>query len=443
VVDFCEVIGFGSGFALGAVQAGMKMVGKCEREDAFGASVAVTNRHLYGYNWEMQVDRENNGTGWDTLSADVVLGNPPCAAFSLLNRAEDTRGIDSDINWHMHALVEYAARVKPQIVAFESVQGAYYQGRDLMNALHEKLIELSGHDYTLTHVLHNNLSLGGVALRRRYFWVASRVPFGVERMDIPYVPTVDDALHDLEPLGLTWSAQPYRYPPTRWSEPLRAPDGLVDGHAIQWTPGWERAKSVADNLGGWPEGVQLEVLCREHYEKFGCLPGDKDGLNARQLGYQYLVEDDANSNGTKVYITREEHLRRRDFTMGPTQLNRLRANRHGYVITGGALTEYVHPHQLRTFTHRDCARIMGFPDDLRILPQQWNSHLGAVWGKGVPVHSGRWIADWIRRSINGNPGSMIGDPTGEDNGASVVDVTNDWRRALGDETWREYMARTR
>ena len=62
-IRFVEVVGFGSGFALGAVQAGLEMVGKCERPDSFGASNAWANRHLLGEKWELQVDREGDGSG--------------------------------------------------------------------------------------------------------------------------------------------------------------------------------------------------------------------------------------------------------------------------------------------------------------------------------------------------------------------------------------------
>lgn len=441
MTTFVECTGFGSAFALGAVQAGLSMIGKCERPDSFGASNAWANRGLLGDDWELQIDREGNGTGWDEIEADIVLGNPPCSGFSLLTQTKGFRGIESPINACMWALARYAARVNPQIVMFESVQGAYHQGMELMNALREELEKLTGESWFLTHVLHNNLSLGGCAMRRRYFWVASRVPFGVEPVDLSYVPTADDALHDLEPLGLTWRPQPYRHPPTRWSRQLRSSDGLVDGHAITPTPQWTRAKEVADNLGGWPQGAALEDLCKQHYIQFGRLPGDPNGANVREVGWQYPVLDQAATNGHKVYITREEHLRRREFSMGPTQLNRWRANRHAYVITGGALTEYVHPHLLRTFTHREAARIQGFPDSWKISPQMWDARLSAVWGKGVPVHSGRWIAQWAKNSIEGNPGSMRGELA--DNGDRVIDVTHNWKRALQPETWRQYMDRTR
>lgn len=437
MVRFVEAVGFGGAFALGAVQAGMHMVGKVERVDAFGVSNSVSNRHLLGPDWDLQIDREGDGSTWEPIDCDVVLGNPPCSGFSLLTQAKDFRGVDSPINIHMWSLLRYAARTMPQIVMFESVQQAYYQGAELMYALHAELEKMTGARWYLTHVLHNNLSLGGCAMRRRYFWVASRVPFGVERMNLRYVPTADDALHDLEPLGDTWAPQPYRSPPTRWSARLRSPEGLVDGCATTPTPQWHRAKWVADNLGGWPEGANLETLCREHFKKFGCLPGEAGYARGDlRLGYQYTV---------KSGVTREQHLRQRDFTMGPTQLNRWRANRHAYVITGGALSEYVHPHVLRTFTHREAARIQGFPDAWKISPQRWDARLPAVWGKGVPVDSGRWIAHWAKESIEGRHGSHTGRPDESPDappGARIIDVTNDWRNFLG-EDHREYYARTR
>lgn len=447
-------MGFGSGFALGAVQAGLEMVGKCERPDSFGASNAWANRHLLGNKWELQVDREGNGSGWDPVDCEIVLGNPPCSGFSTLTQVQSFKGIDSPINVWMKALVGYAGRVKPQVVIFESVQGAYQQGRPLMHELHRRIEEATGERFGVWHVLHNNLSLGGCALRRRYFLVLSRVPFGVESPDLRYIPTADDALHDLEPLALTWEPQPYRRPATRWSARLRSADGVVDGMATTPTPNWARAAWVAHNLArdgfhpdveGWPEGAALEDLCREHFARFGHLPGDPTYPRTdRRIGYQYLVESEHAQPG-EGRITREEHLRRREFSMGPTQLNRWRARRHAYVITGGALSEYVHPHVLRTFTHREAARIMGFPDAWKIGPQRWDARLSAVWGKGVPVDSGRWVASWVRRSLEGEPGGVVGQPEpseGAPRGARVIDVTNDWRRHLG-EDWHAYYDRTR
>src|SRR5690606_24141559 len=60
----------------------------------------------------------------------------------------------------------------------------------------------------------------------------------------------------------------------------------------------------------------------------------------------------------------------------------------------------------RTFTHREVARILGFPDDWLIEPLKGTPGLTATWGKGITVDAGRWIAYWARASIEGAPGSL-------------------------------------
>jgi hypothetical protein len=39
-----------------------------------------------------------------------------------------------------------------------------------------------------------------------------------------------------------------------------------------------------------------------------------------------------------------------------------------------------------------------------------------MWGKGVSVDCGRWIAEWVKASLEGNPGTIRGDrmPDGDD-----------------------------
>lgn len=443
-IRFVECHGFGSGFALGAVQAGLELVSKVEGSAAFGASNAMTNRHLLGDNWELQVDSKNeDGLAWEPTDAEVLLGNPPCSAWSSATQSKAFRGIDSPASAFMWSLVGHAARVRPQVVVLESVQGAYTRGLELMNALHAELEDLTDESWSLTHVLHNNLSVGGVSMRKRYFWVASRVPFGVEHPQLDYVPTVDDALHDLEDLPLDWAPQTYTSAETRWSGQLRNPEGTVDGHQLVHNNAWRRAEMVAENLGGWPAGASLQDLLRAHDKQFGGLPGDPSApIGDPRLGWQYPVDDlrvEPDEHGLRPKITRAEHLRRREYSLGLSQYKRWRPDRHGYVLTGGALSEYVHPHLLRPYTHREAARIIGFPDAWRISPQQRERDLPALWGKGVPVHSGQWIAEWIKASLEGNPGSVTGNLLSD--GHKVIDVTNDWHTALGEHR-RDYYART-
>ncbi len=377
--------GFAGGFTLGVVQAGFELIGKREMKGGFGVANCETNRHLLGQRWKSEaVDPMH----WSVLDADLVFGNPPCSGFSVMS-AKTFRGADSKINHCMWAFAEYAARVRPQIAIFESVAVARTSpdGYELMKALRAKVEELTGLRWTLTHVRHNAIHVGGAAERRRYFWVISRIPFGVEPIENLRKPVLSEVIGDLQGLReQTWEPQPYVDPATWWSAPRRTTSGLVDGHVGLDNPLTRRIKDLMVGIT-WEAGDHIGSVARKHYEKHGRLP---DSWKATE---QKLVEH--------------------NFFMGFTSPVRWHGDRHGRVITGGGLHNVVHYALDRTITHRETARILGFPDDWLIEPLKNVSGLNMTWGKGITVDCGRWIAQWARASLDGAPGSVRGDEIGD------------------------------
>ena len=133
-----------------------------------------------------------------------------------------------------------------------------------------------------------------------------------------------------------------------------------------------------------------------------------------------------------------------DWQPVPNDMMRWRSNFPARVITGGACHLILHPWLPRTLTHREAARIQGFPDAWQIEPlRHMGGTIAATWGKGIPVHAGRWIAHWAKQSIEGNPGSYtddewpvklkIKDPNGgrtpigpREEREYIINVTNDW-----------------
>lgn len=468
-----DVHGFGGGFTLGTVRAGFELVGKKSREIGFGVLNCLANRPLIGYGWESQAEEPWK---WEPIDdVDLVFGNPPCSGFSTLS-PKAFRGVDSSINECMWELVRYAAKVKPKIVVFESVQQAFTQGISLMRALHAELCETTGLPYVLYHVLHNNASVGGCSIRKRYFWVASLVPFGVESCttrwdedglhfeELEYVPPFNDVLTDLVPLGLTMHPQPYRGTITHhsdrcddlWSdvrdrdctcrvtvmhssrwvrEQIHDGQGMVDGHDIARSPTFDRIKELLDEGMDWAEGERISDVLRRYWKMYGKLPRgwyydskrpklDADG--------DFIV--DADGKRVMESCVKADRLVETDFAMGHNQTIRWRGGRMAKVITGGAVHLILHPTLPRTLTQREAARIQGFPDAWRIWPVRNAADLGPAWGKGVPVQTGQWVAAWARQSLLDSPGSNGGTPYG--NGSErLIDVTGDYRpfaRAIGD-----------
>lgn len=392
--------GFAGGFTLGMVQAGFTLVGKREMKGGFGVANCERNRELLGNAWHSEATDPEE---WSPVDADVVFGNPPCSGFSVMS-ARDFRGADSKINHCMWAFVDYAAKVKPHVAVFESVQNAYTSsdGHALMLALRARLEDRTGERYALHHVRHNAIAIGGAAVRRRYFWLASRVPFGIERPSLPRYPVLNDVIGDLATLSWTWQAQPYRSPPSWWSDQRRSKTGAVDGHMGLSNP---LTRRMADLMAGveWSPGMAIGEVARRYWDTHARLP---DSWSAT-----------------------EEKVVKNDFFMGFTTPVRWHGDRYGRVITGGGLHNVVHPFLDRTITHRETARILGFPDDWRILPLRGVSGLNLTWGKGITVDCGRWVGRWIRAALDDRPGSYAGDLIGDRE--YDIDVTNDYPRNGG------------
>jgi site-specific DNA-cytosine methylase len=366
------------------VQAGFELVGKREMKGGFGVANCEANRHLLGNRWRAEA---TNVEDWSAQDVDVVFGNPPCSGFSVMS-AKDFRGADSPINHCMWAFTEFAARCRPQIAVFESVQMARTRldGLDLMRRLRLRIEELTGDRYTLHHVRHNALAVGGAAMRRRYFWLVSKIPFGIVRERRVPVPVLNDIFLDLDNLAPTWGSQPYRQPPTWWSKDKRSDSGVVDGHFGPQTP---ISRRIIDLMAEteWNPGEHIAQVARRHYDRHGRLPAS--------------------------WAAFEKNILAKDFQMGFTTPVRWRGDAYARVITGGAFSSVIHPHLNRLVTHREVARTMGFPDDWLIQPLRHVPGLSLTWGKGITVQCGRWIGEWMQRALDGTPGSYLGEPIGE------------------------------
>jgi site-specific DNA-cytosine methylase len=129
-----------------------------------------------------------------------------------------------------------------------------------------------------------------------------------------------------------------------------------------------------------------------------------------------------------VWERRRDYFAGHEFNMGFHQPARLRRDHTAPVCTGAALDHFVHYAEDRLVTHREVARLMGYPDDWRIEPLQDVKGLRMTWGKGCTVQVGRWIGPWLAASLQGEPGSMIGDLIGDRE--RLIDVRNTWKTAL-------------
>lgn len=393
--SFIDVHGLGGGLSLGLEHAGISMLHRAGL--SFGAKNVLANRDHFRHDFSYEHSDNNDAHNWsaDFTDVDVVAAVPPCSGFSPLS-SKNYRGMDSPANACMWSGVRYAGRIAPQVYAFESVMQAFSQGRELMQALRDELELLSGKQYFLYHYKHNGLAVGGSAIRARYMFIASQVPFGVTPTAVERVPSILDSIGDLANLELQWSAQPYRRPATWWSEEYRSADGRVDGHITRDSTHARRMDDLLQTIH-WEPGKDEAWAIQESWNKL-----------ERQLPESF--ENIREKVETKL---REAEEREAQVNLGFNGTIRWRPTRPAFVTTGDAANKIVHPTRPRLLTARELYRIQGFPDDWKLKPLQRDSKMWTYPGKGVNVKVGEHLGHEIINALNGTPGEDQGELIGD------------------------------
>lgn len=399
--------GLAGAWSLGSVQTGrFDIVHRVSQPGGFGDEAIDANRHLLGYDFEHE---DAPAPEWVPVEAAFVHGTPPCSGFSLMNASKggNKRGPNSPINSCMRDLAQYGGRCTgidgkrgAEVVAFESVQGAFSQGRGLMQNLRGLIEEESRQAYDLTHVKMSGASIGAAQARHRYYFVAHRVPFGVDRPEPQKVGTYADAIGDLATLPTTLDSQPYAdVQPSRWvlDREMLNPDGTVDWHmGIEDEVKDRFVAMLAEVSDEWEPGESFKDLVRK-------LDEPPEVLLKR---FQYTVKD-------------WKQLR------GWQWPRRIEPDKPGYVVAGGGAGQFVHWSEPRLLTVRELSRLMGYPDTWAWPDGRSIRTIGAYIGKNCPVTSGKWLSNWVARALDGDPGKrgeLIGDRE------YLHDSTLDYRR---------------
>lgn len=332
--------------------------------------------------YDLEVEGDNSYT-----ADGFVVHN--CSGFSVYNTSKKAnfRGADSPINSCMRDLVTYAARCSgsdgrrgAEVVAFESVQGAFKQGRSLMQALRQELEDLTGEPYVLTHVLMSGSSVGGAQYRHRYYFVAHRIPFGIEAPEPHHVTTVRDAIGDLQGLKLQVEEQPYvrgAYPNPPYASSRRRNDGLVDWHETR------------------EETHRIRQLIEHIDERTDWAPGEYLQPAVARIGRTRLIdelfpgrwnEDEGTLRGLPRHWPK-----------------RVDPGKPAWVVTGNSSLSFVHWSQPRPLTVRELTRLMGYPDAWTWPEELSVDQASSLVGKCCPVDSGRWISEQVRKAVEGRP----------------------------------------
>lgn len=279
----------------------------------------------------------------DVPEADVVIGGPPCQGFSLLNKNRD--GDERRALWE--PFIEIAHRSGAQVFVMENVAELYRSPE-----LEEITKKAAEHGFTTKACIVNAADYGAPQTRKRTIVLGRRgtipatlfppLPTHAEPgsdSNLPPWRTVRDVISDLPP-------------PTRTEIEGDCP---LDIH-IKRTP---TEKSLKRYKAVPPGGNRFDLQ-----------------KNAPDITPQCWIRK--KSGGTDLF-------------------GRLWWDRPSVTIRTEFFKpekgRYLHPDQHRPITHREAARLMGFPDDFKFV--------------GTKVEVARQIGNAVPPPLAGNLGRMV------------------------------------
>jgi len=265
---------------------------------------------------------------------DVIVGGPPCQAYSLVGRARDPYGKEYDPRNYLYKLyVQFLKVLEPSIFVFENVPGVLSAGNgELFNDVKNHFDDAG---YKIDPGLLNAYDFGVLQMRKRVIligWLKElRLAYpDFEKDSNGYL--VNDVLMDLPPLepGESILHGDYIAPPTEYLKKygLRDENDILTLHITR--PHNERDRQIYR--------MAIEMWRKEK----------------RRLKYTDIPEIYRTHKNTKSFLDRFKVVAD-DIPYSHTVVSHIAKDGH----------YYIHPdiNQLRSLSIREAARLQSFPDD--------------------------------------------------------------------------------
>lgn len=359
---FIDLFAGCGGLSEGFYRKGFKALAHVEINH-FACETLRTRMDYYGYSEARNAVLECDITAPDILekldsivgkrNVDIVIGGPPCQAYSTVGRARDPNGMKTDPrNFLFESYVKVLEYYKPKFFVFENVTGiltANVNGRPILNEVFAALEK----NYKIVRdpekIVLNAVNYGVPQTRRRV------IIFGV-RKDLDLSP---DFLYDgvvrthLSPdeKSITQHKALKKYVTVR--DAISELPSLRQGEGIAEVPfAFSLKNDFLKRIGSKKNKVLYDHVCRKHN------PTDVERYKEMSLHHW----------------TFQELLRNRP----DLQHERARLFDNSYVVQFWDLpsrtiiahlvkdgNQFIHPdsNQARTLTVREAARLQSFPDD--------------------------------------------------------------------------------
>jgi DNA (cytosine-5)-methyltransferase 1 len=360
---FCGAGGLSEGFR----QAGYHVLVGNDVDAAAGATYRATHPEadfILGPIQEIAVDRLMAAGGVTRGELDVLLGGPPCQAYSVYNHQ---RGLHDARAGLFREYLRIVDGLRPKWVVMENVTGiTSIAGGAVVQSIKD---ELRGLGYAVDCRVLKAEEYGVPQERRRIVFIGNRLGAPIDFPTPTHGPaggglapftTIWDAIGDLAPLanGQKPGPQPYVDEARHWFRAYArdGASGLVGNHDAPRLSPVNEARMRHIPIGGSWRDIPFELL--------------PDGMKRAKR-----------SDHTKRYG------RMRPDGLSCTVLTKCD-------VHWGA---YIHPHQDRAISVREAARLQAFPDSFVFQGSRTEQYVQV--GNAVPPLLGRRIAEVVAEGL--------------------------------------------
>lgn len=396
VYSFIDLFAGCGGLSEGFYRQGFRALAHVEI-DHYACETLRTRMRHYGYRHADEEVIEHDITSEDIIErierathgrpVDVIIGGPPCQAYSTAGRVRDGEGMARDPrNYLFESYVRILEHFEPKFFVFENVTGLLSARVD-GGLIFPKVIHALGNRYKVIDdpaiLVHNTANYGVPQIRKRVIIMGVR-----------------DDIDEKEAIDLYNAVSKTHYDPEMPEAQRRGLQRFVDVHdALSDLPPVEPGQDASNEAFDYP--------CNNTFLRRIGQPGihplmDHIARNHNEVDrerFRVMIEHHWSFGEMRRRRPDLEHEHARVFDNSyvvqwwdlPSKTILAHIHKDGF--------QFIHPDydQARTFTVREAARIQSFPDDFVFVGSRGEKYKQI--GNAVPVLFAEALAKAIKQNL--------------------------------------------